>query len=276
MLIRRFTASFTFSGKIGFGLNLDNYLKWYAFYFKGRLYMDSQSFTSQVGEYDRSNIMFTPDGRIVQVEYAKKTIKQGSTAIGLCCKDGVLIVIDKRNDNKLLASDFTEKIMQVDEHIGVALAGMLSDGRVLVEKSQIKAQQHRVTYDTKIDVKSVTKHICEEKQAFTQFGGLRPFGVSLMVAGFDDKPRLFVTEPIGTFLGYKAAVIGEGADEIKGKLAKSISRKLSIKEGLRLCIKLIRNFVGKEFSIDRIDGFYIETDNQTFTRFSKKEINNAN
>ena len=225
--------------------------------------------------YDRSNTMFTPDGRIIQVEYAKKTVEHGSTAIGIVCKDGVLIVIDNRNGNNLLVSDFTEKIMQIDEHIGTAISGLISDGRILVEKSQLEAQMHRVTYDTKIDVKSITEYICKEKQLFTQFGGLRPFGVSIMVAGIDDKPRLFVTEPMGSFFEYRAAVFGEGEGKIKDKLAKSISKKLSIEKGLSLCIKLIRGYVGKEFNIDRITGFYIKTDKPIFTKFDDKEIKNA-
>lgn len=237
--------------------------------------MGDELLKNQIMGYDRTNNMFTPDGRIIQVEYAKKTAKHGSTSIGIVCKDGVLIVVDKRNDDNLLVSDFTEKIVQIDDHIGIAIAGVMSDGRILVEKSQVKAQQHRITFDTKIDVISITKVICEVKQAYTQFGGLRPFGVNLMIAGVDDKPRLFVTEPMGLFFGYKAAVIGEGEDEIKDKLAKSISRKLSIEKGLRLCIKLIRNFIGKKFNTDRISGFYIKADNPLFTTFNKMEINNA-
>ncbi len=237
--------------------------------------MDVQLSKDQMMGYDRSNIVFTPDGRIIQVEYAKKTVKRGSTAIGISCKDGVLVVVDKRNDDNLLASNFTEKIIQIDDHIGTAIAGVLSDGRMLIEKSQVKAQQHRVTYGTKIDVKSITAGICGEKQAYTQFGGLRPFAVSIMVAGIDDKPRLFVTEPIGTFYEYKAAVIGEGADEIKNKLVKGISKTLSIKKGLSLSIKLIRNFAGKDFSTDRISGFYIYLDNPVFKKLSEREINNA-
>ena len=237
--------------------------------------MDNREFTNQMMGYDRSNTMFTPDGRIIQVEYAKKTVEHGSTAIGIVCKDGVLIVIDNRNGNNLLVSDFTEKIMQIDEHIGTAISGLISDGRVLIEKSQLKAQMHRVTYDTKIDVKSITEHICKEKQLFTQFGGLRPFGVSVMIAGIDNKPRLFVTEPMGSFFEYRAAVFGEGEDKIKDKLAKSISKKLSVEKGLSLCIKLIRNFVGKEFNIDRINGFYIKTDKPIFIKFNEKEIKNA-
>ena len=237
--------------------------------------MGDESLKNQIMGYDRTNNMFTPDGRLIQVEYAKKTAKHGSTAIGIVCKDGVLIVVDKRNDDNLLVGDFTEKIVQIDDHIGIAIAGVMSDGRILVEKSQVKAQQHRITFDTKIDVISITNGICEVKQAYTQFGGLRPFGVNLMIAGVDDKPRLFVTEPMGLFFGYKAAVIGEGEDKIKDKLAKSISKKLSIEKGLSLCIKLIRNFTGKKFNTDRISGFYIKADNPLFTAFSKMEINNA-
>ena len=237
--------------------------------------MDNIEFTNQMMGYDRSNTMFTPDGRIIQVEYAKKTVEHGSTAIGIVCKDGVLIVVDKRNDNNLLVSDFTGKVMQIDEHIGTAISGLISDGRVLIEKSQLEAQMHRVTYDTKIDVKSITEHICKEKQLFTQFGGLRPFGVSIMVAGIDDKPRLFLTEPMGTFFEYRAAIFGEGENEIKDKLTKSISKNLSIEKGLSLCIKLIRDYIGKEFSIDRITGFYIKTDEPIFVKFDGKEIKNA-
>ena len=237
--------------------------------------MVNGEFSNQMMGYDRSNTMFTPDGRIIQVEYAKKTVEHGSTAIGIVCGDGVLIVIDKRNGNKLLVSDFTEKIMQIDEHIGAAISGLISDGRLLIEKSQLKAQQHRITYDTKIDVKDITKYICEEKQIYTQFGGLRPFGVSLMIAGIDDKPRLFLTEPMGSFFEYRAAVFGEGEKDIKGKLTKSISKKLSVKKGLSLCIKLIRDYVGKEFDIERITGFYIKTDKPIYVKFDDKEIKNA-
>jgi len=219
--------------------------------------------------------MFTPDGRIIQVEYAKKTVEHGSTAIGIVCKDGVLIVVDKREGNKLLVNEFTEKIIQIDDHIGAAIAGLISDGRILIEKSQLKAQQHRITFDTKIDVKSIVGHICEEKQRFTQFGGLRPFGVSLMIAGIDDKPRLFLTEPMGLFFEYKAAVFGEGEKDIKGKLTKGISKKLSIEEGLHLCVKLIRDYVGKEFNVNRITGFYIKTGKPIFIKFNEKEIKNA-
>jgi len=237
--------------------------------------MSRELTTNQMMGYDRSATMFTPDGRIIQVEYAKKSVRYGSVAIGIACSDGVLVVVDKRNKQQLLVIDFTEKIMQVDDHIGVALAGMIGDGRILIEKSQLKAQTHMITFDTPIDVKSVASYIAEEKQLCTQIGGLRPFGVSIIIAGVDDKPRLFLTEPMGTFYEYKAVVIGEGEEEIKKTLAKSITKRMPIEKGLRLCISLIRKSVGKEFTNDRISGFYIKTDTRMYTKISKKEINNA-
>ena len=136
--------------------------------------------------YDRSITMFSPDGRLLQVEYAKKTVKQGSTAIGIACKDGVVLVADKRVTSKLLVPEAIEKMFKVDDHIGATAAGIISDARVLVDRVQLKAQQHSVTYDSKIDVLSIVKDICDLKQICTQSAGLRPFGVSMLVAGVEE------------------------------------------------------------------------------------------
>ena len=139
----------------------------------------------QVMGYDRAITMFSPDGRLLQVEYAKKTVKQGSTAIGLVCKDGVLFVTDKRIVDPLVVADSVEKISKIDDHIGATAAGILSDARVLIERAQLKAQQHQVTYDSPLDVLSVVKDVCDVKQVCTQSAGLRPFGVSLLIVGID-------------------------------------------------------------------------------------------
>lgn len=141
--------------------------------------------TQKMG-YDRSITMFSPDGRLLQVEYAKKTVRQGSTAIGIACKDGVVLVSDKRIVSKLIVPESVEKMFQIDDHIAVTAAGIISDARVLIERAQIKAQQHRVTYDTGIDVLSVVKDMSDLCQFTTQSGGLRPFGVSLLVGGVDE------------------------------------------------------------------------------------------
>ena len=158
--------------------------------------------------YDRSITMFSPDGRLLQVEYAKKTVKQGSTAIGLACKDGVVLVADKRVTSKLMVPETIEKTFRIDNHIATTAAGIISDARVLVDRAQLKAQQHAVTYDSMIDVISVVKDMCDLKQICTQSAGLRPFGVSMLVGGVENggEIKLFLTEPYGLYFQYKAGV----------------------------------------------------------------------
>ena len=212
--------------------------------------------------YDRSITMFSPDGRLLQVEYAKKTVKQGSTAIGIMCKDGVVLVADKRVASKLMIPESVEKVFDVDDHIVLTAAGIIPDARVLVDRAQVKSQQHRVTYDSPIDVLSIVKEICDLKQICTQSGGLRPFGVSLLIAGVenDGSPKLYLTEPYGLYFQYKAVVIGEGEQEITEVLQKKYRASISVKEGLSLAVNSLKEFLQGDFSIDRVDAVLIKSD----------------
>jgi len=135
-----------------------------------------QPLQHQMMGYDRAITMFSPDGRLLQVEYAKKTVRQGSTAIGIVCTDGIILVTDKRIVDKLIVPESVEKIWKIDEHIGVTASGIISDGRVLIERAQVLAQQHKVTYDSPIDIISIVKDVANLKQWTTQSGGYRPFG----------------------------------------------------------------------------------------------------
>lgn len=222
--------------------------------------------------YDRTSIMFAPDGRLLQVEYAKKTVKLGNTAVGVVCKDAVLLVADKRIVDKLVVSKSIEKVFQVDEHIGATAAGILSDGRILIEKAQVIAQQHRVTYDEPIETETLVKEISNLKQQFTQYGGARPFGVSLLVIGADDEPCLFVTDPTGIFFKYKATAIGEFDTEVKDILDKQYKDGMSVQEGLKLATGALKNVLKKDFSIDRLDGAVIYTDDKQFKRLKKEDF----
>ena len=227
----------------------------------------------QLMGYDRAITMFSPDGRLLQVEYAKKTVRQGSTAIGIVCADGILLVTDKRVVDSLVVPESVEKIWQIDDHIGATASGILSDARVLIERAQLKAQQHRVTYDTPVDVITIVKDICNLKQICTQSGGLRPFGVSVLVAGIDNgKVRLYETDPTGIFFEYKASVIGEGEVEIEEILQKQYKPEISIEDGLKLSLTALKKVLGDNFSIDRIDAAYINKDEKKFKKFSKETI----
>ena len=227
----------------------------------------------QMMGYDRAITMFSPDGRLLQVEYAKRTVKLGNTAVGIVCKDGVLLVTDKRIVNPLVIPESIEKIFQIDDHIMCTAAGILSDARVLVERSQVKAQQHKIDYDSPIDNISVVKDVCSLKQLCTQSGGLRPFGVSLLVAGVDDsKPSLYETDPTGLYYQYKAKIIGEGETEGEKILQSEYKENMTCKEGLALAIKVIKASLGTEFTPKRIDAAIILNDEAKIKKISREEI----
>lgn len=224
--------------------------------------------------YDRSITMFSPDGRLLQVEYAKKTVKQGSTSIGISCKDGVVLISDKRIVSGLMVPEAIEKTFKIDDHIGLTASGIISDARVLVDKAQLKAQQHFVTYNSKVDIISVVKDICDLKQICTQSAGLRPFGVSTLIAGVeeDGDVKLFLTEPYGLYFQYHAAVIGEGDEEIEPKLEKSYKKNMTIKEGIKLGISLMKEYLGEDMSYEKMDVAFITIEDKRFTKLTEKEI----
>src|SRR3989344_7431287 len=148
--------------------------------------------------YDRAATMFSPEGHLLQVEYAEKTVRLGSSSIGLICKDGVLIVADKRIRDKLIATESANKIFEIDEHIMATAAGILSDARILVDQAQVLAQQNRVTYGGPIEPVSVIRMIADKKQMFTQYGGARPFGVAVLLGGANKgKAYLYASDVTG-------------------------------------------------------------------------------
>ena len=227
--------------------------------------------------YDRAITMFSPDGRLLQVEYAKKTVRQGSTALGIVTKEGIVFMADKRIVDKLVVPESVEKIFEIDEHIGATASGIISDARLLIEEARVKAQQHRITYDTPIDVLSIVKRIASIKQMFTQSGGLRPFGVSLLIGGIDNgKPVLFETDPTGIYFEYRASVIGEGETVIEEFLHKNYKPELTLRQGFRLGLKgLLMLLKEGEFDRNRIDGAYISIKDCKYRKFTKKEIRSA-
>jgi proteasome alpha subunit len=232
-----------------------------------------QSTNHQLMGYDRAITMFSPDGRLLQVEYAKKTVKQGSTAIGICCKDGVVFVVDKRIVNALIRPNSVEKIFEIDSHIAATASGIISDARVLIERAQLKAQQHRITYDTPSDIISIVKDIASLKQYTTQSGGLRPFGTSMIVGGVDSTgPRLYLTDPTGIFFEYNAVAIGEADAEIEEILTKEYKDSMTVEEGLSMGIKALKKVLGENFEAARVDAAIIKDDNKEFRRLDNEEV----
>ena len=231
-----------------------------------------QPMQHQMMGYDRAITMFSPDGRLLQVEYAKKTVRLGNTAIGMACKDGVLLITDKRIASKLVIPDAVEKIFLVDDHIIATAAGIMSDARVLVERSREKAQGYRVTYDSPIDVLTIVKDLADLKQYCTQSGGLRPFGVSMLIAGVDEGgAKLFQTDPTGLYYQYKAVVIGEGEETIEPILQEKYKETLTVQEGLAICVKALKEALNDSFSADRVDAMIVDAQ-QNIKRIAEEDI----
>lgn len=223
--------------------------------------------------YDRAVSMFSPDGRLLQVEYAKKTVRQGNTTIGIICSDGVVLVAEKKLPNRLILPESVEKIYQIDEHIGATFAGITSDARILIERSQVKAQQNRITYDSPIDIISVVKDISDLKQYTTQSGGIRPFGVALIIAGIDlDGPRLYVTDPTGIFFRYKAVAIGANDTKVEEFLDKEFKDSIDCNAGVKLAIRALNSVSENKLKPEMIDAVYIKTEEKKYTSLSIKDI----
>jgi len=221
--------------------------------------------------YDRAATMFAPDGHILQVEYAEKTIRLGSSSVGFVCKDGVVIVSDRRQRDILVVEESANKINEIDDHIICVSAGISSDARVLIDKARIIAQQHRVTYDSPINPESLVKEIADIKQQFTHYGGARPYGVSMMFAGINGELSLYTTDVTGNYLQYKANAIGENDIKIKEKLRQKYKENLSFKDAIKLILEIFKEVQGEEFDKKRFDIGVVEKD-FSFKRFKGNEF----
>ncbi len=227
----------------------------------------------QMMGYDRAATMFSPEGHILQVEYAEKTVRLGSASIGVVCKDGVVIVADKRIKDILIVPESANKVYEIDEHVAASAAGILSDARILIERAQLIAQQHRVTYDSPIDIESVIKEISNIMQTFTQYPGARPFGVSIMICGVNAEPKLFMSDVTGNYVAYKAIAVGENDEKIKELLRKRYREDITMEDAIRLSLRIFREVLGKGFSMDRFDVGLIGTDNKKLKRISGDKLN---
>ena len=223
--------------------------------------------------YDRTATMFSPEGHLLQVEYAEKTVRLGTSSIGMVCVDGVFILADRRTEDKLIVQKSANKIHEIDEHIIASVAGIISDARVLVERAQLISQQHRVTYDSPIEPESVIKEISNIKQQFTQYGGARPFGVSMMLAGINGKkPELFASDITGNYLSYFANAVGENDEKVKEQLREKYNKEFTIKKGVKLALDIFEDTQGKRFDVRRFELICIPLDKIKLVKIEGEKI----
>jgi proteasome alpha subunit len=222
--------------------------------------------------YDRAITVFSPDGRLSQVEYAIETVRRGTLAIGIKAKDGVVLAVEEKT-RKLQINNVTQKIFQVDDHIGVAAAGYIPDARTQVDHARFFAQSNRLIYDEPVDVEGVAKNIADMAQQFTQYAGVRPFGVALLLAGVDKNgANLFLTDPSGTYIGYDAMAIGAGSDQVTDFLEKSYKQDISLAEAASLAIESIYLVSEDKSSIKHLKMAIIDNKTKAMRKVEDEEL----
>jgi len=223
--------------------------------------------------YDRAITVFSPDGRLFQVEYAMEAVRKGFTTLGIKCSEGIVLVAEKRKLLPLIDFSSLEKIFKVDEHIGMTYAGFPFDARVLIDRARTEAQINRILYDEPIDVEVLTRKISDIMQLYTQHGGVRPFGVSLLIAGVDlNGPRLFMTEPSGAYAGYMARVIGAGSQPATEYLEKNYRHDLTLNEALILGINALKPVIEGALEPQKLEIGVISIKDGKFRKLSEDEI----
>ena len=184
--------------------------------------------------YDRAITVFSPDGRLYQVEYAIETVRRGTIAVGVKCKDGIVIAVEEK-PRKLQISNVAQKIFQIDDHVGVAAAGYIPDARSQVDNARFFSQSNKMIYDEPVEVETIAKHLADQSQQYTQYAGVRPFGVALILGGVvNGTSQLYLTDPSGTYISYDAIAIGSGSDQVTDFLEKTYKSELSIDDASTL------------------------------------------
>jgi len=224
--------------------------------------------------YDRAITIFSPEGRLYQVEYALEAVRRGKTAVGIKAANGVVIGVHKEATSPLMDLEQIQKIYMIDKHIGCAIAGLHADARILVDFARVQSQINQITYGEPIDVEVLTKKVCDLKQQYTQVGGIRPFGVSLLIVGVDKQgPQVFTTDPSGSYWGWRATAIGFNSDAARDYLEKHYKPTIKLfPAAVKLCIETIRHVVEEKLDEKAMELSYVDFEKREFTNLTPEQI----
>ena len=222
--------------------------------------------------YDRAITVFSPDGRLYQVEYAIETVKRGTIALGIKTKYGIIFAADEK-PRKLQIVDEPQKLFKIDQHIGIAAAGYIPDARSQVDDARFFSQSSKIVYDESVSVETVTKHIADQCQQYTQYAGARPIGVSLIIGGIDENGNsLFLTDPSGTYIPYNAVAIGADSDRVTEFLKKHYKPEMTLEESKMLAISSINMVSNDAKGSEHITISQIKSDTKHYEIVDKNQI----
>lgn len=194
--------------------------------------------------YDSRTTIFSPEGRLYQVEYAMEAISHAGTCLGILAEDGILLAAERRNTNKLLDSAiFSEKIYKLNDDMACSVAGITSDANVLTTELRLIAQRYQFQYGESMPCEQLVSYLCDIKQAYTQYGGKRPFGVSILYMGWDKHYgyQLYQSDPSGNYGGWKATCIGNNFGAAVSMLKQELSdtEKITLNKAKDLAVKVL-------------------------------------
>lgn len=223
--------------------------------------------------YDRALTVFSPDGRLFQIEYAREAVKRGTTSVGIISKDGVIFAVDKKVKSKLVVPTSIEKIFKIDEHIGTASSGLVADARRLVDIARRQAQVNKLQYHEPISVTGLAKYIGDLEQMYTQSGGIRPFGISLIIGGVsDDECRIYETDPSGALVEYKATAIGFGREKALELFEEKFEDDLSLDDAIDLAIEGIYKATDGKVADDSVEISVVDKETAKYRKLDSDEI----
>jgi proteasome alpha subunit len=229
---------------------------------------------SQQQAYDRGITIFSPDGRLYQVEYAREAVKRGTASIGIRAEDGVVLVVDKRIRSPLMERSSVEKLHKADDHIGIASAGHVADARQLIDFARRNAQVNQLRYGEPIGVETLTKEVTDHIQQYTQIGGARPFGVALIIGGIDadGEPRLFETDPSGTPYEWKALAVGADRGEVRDYLEDNYDEGIDLDEAVGLALEALGSVNDDALRPEAVGLATVGVDDREFSHLTDDEV----
>ncbi len=225
------------------------------------------------GAYDRAITVFSPDGRLFQVEYALETVNRGATILGIICSEGIVLGAEEKIESKLQDPSFAWKLYEIDDHLGAAVVGLGSDARILIDQARVHSQSNRLMYDEPIDVEIMTKRIGDIKQLYTQHAGVRPFGVSIIFGGVDKTGnKLFSTDPSGSYRGYKAVAVGIGRETVENILKAEYKEDLTLDSAIKLAVKCLVKALEARGETPRLKIAVVQTKTKQLRMLTNEEI----
>jgi proteasome alpha subunit len=229
---------------------------------------------SEGEDYDKSSTMYSPEGRIIQVEYASEAVKKGAPALGIKTVKGAILAGVVKTHSKLLESH--EKVFKIDDHIGATSAGYMSDSRYLIDRARVLAQSYRVTYNETIDVDVLAGRIGIQMQRLTQEAGTRPFGCALIFGGVNEKAEseIVILDTSGAITKTKATAVGANESKAMDLLKAGYKDDMSIEEMMKLAVSTLRE-ISEELEPEDIDIGIIDAETKTFRMASSEEMKKA-